>query len=115
MTWLLMAVKKTITTIGGTLTVSYNAAGIHKGELSYSYTLNDNLAVSGEKTSNDLSIEVGDYNGSTGKSTLRVNIIDDAPEARNDGAEIAASESTASGNVVANDIPGADGLDGKVI
>lgn len=108
--------EKTIKTSGGTLTVSYKADSIHKGELSYSYTLSDNLEVFGDKASNDLSIEVGDYNGSAGKSTLRVNIVDDAPEARADEGSISRdAETPITGNVLDNDTQGADGLKGDVV
>ncbi|WP_312996590.1 retention module-containing protein [Pseudomonas sp.] len=103
---------KSITTpLGSTLTITgFNAA---TGVVSYSYTLADNEAHANANGANNLpeqfAVTVVDDNGTTATGTLDVNIVDDLPKA-NDDSNGTASENqlTLTGNVLANDIQGAD-------
>jgi len=91
------------------------------GQIGYSYTLLDNT--SGDTTHDDFSVVVTDNDGDTASATLKVNIIDDAPDANND-TDTANSAGVATGNVITGastdggtsgsgvDLPGADS--GKV-
>ena len=99
------------TPLGSTLTITgFNAA---TGVVSYSYTLADNEAHPNANGANNLSeqfaVTVVDDNGTTANGTLDVNIVDDLPKA-NDDSNGTASESqlTLTGNVLTNDIQGAD-------
>ncbi|WP_426155779.1 retention module-containing protein [Pseudomonas sp. TSRC2-2] len=99
------------TPLGSTLTITgFNAA---TGVVSYSYTLADNEAHPNANGANNLSeqfaVTVVDDNGTTATGTLDVSIVDDLPKA-NDDSNGTASENqlTLTGNVLANDIQGAD-------
>ncbi|QXI24208.1 retention module-containing protein [Pseudomonas iranensis] len=99
------------TPLGSTLTITgFNAA---TGVISYSYTLADNEAHPNADGANNLpeqfAVTVVDDNGTTATGTLDVNIVDDLPKA-NDDSNGTASESqlTLTGNVLTNDIQGAD-------
>ncbi|WP_404938537.1 retention module-containing protein [Pseudomonas atacamensis] len=99
------------TPLGSTLTITgFNAA---TGVVSYSYTLADNEAHPNANGANNLpeqfAVMVVDDNGTTATGTLDVNIVDDLPKA-NDDSNGTASESqlTLTGNVLTNDIQGAD-------
>ena len=99
------------TPLGSTLTITgFNAA---TGVVSYSYTLADNEAHPNANGANNLpeqfAVTVVDDNGTTATGTLDVNIVDDLPKA-NDDSNGTASESqlTLTGNVLTNDIQGAD-------
>jgi len=99
------------TPLGSTLTITgFNAA---TGVVSYSYTLADNEAHPNANGANNLpeqfAVTVVDDNGTTATGTLDVNIVDDLPNA-NDDSNGTASESqlTLTGNVLTNDIQGAD-------
>ncbi|MFJ4494213.1 retention module-containing protein [Pseudomonas atacamensis] len=99
------------TPLGSTLTITgFNAA---TGVVSYSYTLADNEAHPNANGANNLpeqfAVTVVDDNGTTATGTLDVNIVDDLPKA-NDDINGTASESqlTLTGNVLTNDIQGAD-------
>ncbi|MFI8395283.1 retention module-containing protein [Pseudomonas sp. NPDC078863] len=99
------------TPLGSTLTITgFNAA---TGVVSYSYTLADNETHPNANGANSLpeqfAVTVIDDNGTTATGTLDVNIVDDLPKA-NDDSNGTASENqlTLTGNVLANDIQGAD-------
>ncbi|MHB2246793.1 retention module-containing protein [Pseudomonas fitomaticsae] len=100
------------TPLGSTLTITgFNAA---TGVVSYSYTLVDNEAhptANGANVLNEqFAVTVVDDNGTTANATLDVNIVDDLPKGVDDSNAGTASESnlTLSGNVLTNDVQGAD-------
>uniref|UniRef100_UPI000AD98260 beta strand repeat-containing protein n=1 Tax=Pseudomonas sp. Q12-87 TaxID=177989 RepID=UPI000AD98260 len=98
------------TALGNTLTVTgYNAT---TGVVSYSYTLLDNEAHPNANGANSLSeqfaVVVTDDNGTTANGNLDVNIVDDLPTAHADSASVDEG-GTVSGNVLNNDVGGADG------
>ncbi|CAI8861233.1 retention module-containing protein [Pseudomonas sp. IT-P176] len=100
------------TALGNTLTITgYDAAS---GVVSYSYTLNDNEAHPTANGTNSLSesftVTVTDSNGTTASDSLDVNIVDDVPQAKDDGNAVTATElhTVLTGNVLDNDVQGAD-------
>ena len=98
------------TALGNTLTITgFNAA---TGVVSYSYTLLDNEAHANGNGANSLSeqfaVVVTDDNGTTATGNLDVNIVDDLPTAHADSASVDEG-GTVSGNVLNNDVGGADG------
>ncbi|WP_454865017.1 retention module-containing protein [Pseudomonas rhizophila] len=98
------------TALGNTLTITgFNAA---TGVVSYSYTLLDNEAHANANGANSLSeqfaVVVTDDNGTTATGNLDVNIVDDVPTAHADSASVDEG-GTVSGNVLNNDVGGADG------
>ncbi|EJL04303.1 type I secretion target, putative [Pseudomonas fluorescens Q2-87] len=98
------------TALGNTLTVTgFNAT---TGVVSYSYTLLDNEAHPNANGANSLSeqfaVVVTDDNGTTANGNLDVNIVDDLPTAHADSASVDEG-GTVSGNVLNNDVGGADG------
>ncbi|QKJ37068.1 retention module-containing protein [Pseudomonas sp. MPDS] len=98
------------TALGNTLTITgFNAA---TGVVSYSYTLLDNEAHANASGANSLSeqfaVVVTDDNGTTATGNLDVNIVDDLPTAHADSASVDEG-GTVSGNVLNNDVGGADG------
>ncbi|MGF6168994.1 VCBS repeat-containing protein [Pseudomonas moraviensis] len=99
------------TPLGSTLTITgFNAA---TGVVSYSYTLADNEAHPNANGANNLpeqfAVTVVDDNGTTATGTLDVNIVDDLPKAIDDSNGTASeSQLTLTGNVLTNDIQGAD-------
>ncbi|SFH27662.1 retention module-containing protein [Pseudomonas sp. NFACC45] len=98
------------TALGNTLTITgFNAA---TGVVSYSYTLLDNEAHANANGANSLSeqfaVVVTDDNGTTANGNLDVNIVDDLPTAHADSASVDEG-GTVSGNVLNNDVGGADG------
>ncbi|MDH0300398.1 MULTISPECIES: retention module-containing protein [unclassified Pseudomonas] len=97
------------TALGNTLTITgYNAA---TGVVSYSYTLLDNESHANGDGANSLSehftVTATDTDGSTASGSLDVNIIDDLPKANPDSASVVEG-GTVSGNVLDNDVSGAD-------
>ncbi|MDR9754673.1 retention module-containing protein, partial [Pseudomonas sp. SZMC_28357] len=84
------------------------------GVVTYSYTLNANEAHPTGNDANNLpeqfAVTVVDDNGTTANGTLDVNVIDDLPTAVNDNNASTASENTLvlTGNVLTNDVQGAD-------
>jgi VCBS repeat-containing protein len=102
---------QTITTpLGSTLTITgYNPA---TGVVSYSYTLVDNEAHPTAHGANSLTenfnIVATDSDGSTATGQINVNIVDDLPTAKPDSSSVSEG-GTVSGNVLGNDISGADG------
>ncbi|VVO68444.1 retention module-containing protein [Pseudomonas fluorescens] len=106
------------TPLGSTLTITgFNAT---TGVVSYSYTLADNESHPAGNDANSLpeqfAVTVVDDNGTTATGTLDVNIVDDLPTANPDHTSVAEG-ATVSGNVLGNDIGGADGpaLTGAVV
>ncbi|WLG24611.1 retention module-containing protein [Pseudomonas sp. FP1154] len=98
------------TALGNTLTITgFNAA---TGVVSYSYTLLDNETHANANGANSLSeqftVVVTDDNGTTATGNLDVNIVDDLPTAHADSASVDEG-GTVSGNVLNNDVGGADG------
>ncbi|MGY4815818.1 retention module-containing protein [Pseudomonas chlororaphis subsp. piscium] len=99
------------TALGNTLTITgYNAA---TGVISYSYTLVDNedhpTANGANSLSEHFNVVATDVDGSTASGSLDVNVVDDLPTAVNDSNGVASeSQLTLSGNVLSNDVQGAD-------
>ncbi|WP_347904677.1 retention module-containing protein [Pseudomonas purpurea] len=98
--------------LGNTLTITgFNPA---TGVVSYSYTLVSNETHSAGDGSNNLSehftVVANDINGDSATNSLDINITDDAPKTVDDSNTGIASESTLtlSGNVLTNDVQGAD-------
>ncbi|MCO8314359.1 retention module-containing protein [Pseudomonas mandelii] len=107
-----------VTALGNTLTITgFNST---TGVVSYSYTLTDNEthpnADGANSITENLNVVATDVDGSTALGQINVNIVDDLPTANPDLATIAEG-ATASGNVLNNDVGGADGpaLSGAVV
>ncbi|MER8584009.1 VCBS domain-containing protein, partial [Mesorhizobium sp. M1338] len=101
------------TALGNTLTVTgYNAA---TGEVSYAYTLVDNeahAAIQGQNSAfENFTVTLTDQDGQSDNGTLTVNIVDDVPQANNDGPVTPAEDTAVVIDVFANDVAGADGVD----
>ena len=99
-----------VTPLGSTLTITgYNPA---TGVVSYSYTLVDNETHPNANGANSITenfnVVATDTDGSTANGQINVNIVDDLPSAHPDAASVAEG-GTVSGNVLNNDIGGADG------
>ncbi|MBF6036702.1 retention module-containing protein [Pseudomonas sp. P155] len=99
-----------VTPLGSTLTITgYNPA---TGVVSYSYTLVDNETHPNANGANSITenfnVVATDTDGSTANGQINVNIVDDLPSAHPDSASVAEG-GTVSGNVLDNDIAGADG------
>ncbi|MFJ2319919.1 retention module-containing protein [Pseudomonas sp. NPDC087817] len=99
-----------VTPLGSTLTITgYNAT---TGVVSYSYTLVDNETHPNANGANSITenfnVVATDTDGSTASGQINVNIVDDLPSAHPDAASVAEG-GTVSGNVLDNDIGGADG------
>lgn len=79
------------------------------GTISYTYTLLGNT--SGDSTSVSFALTITDTDGDVGSATLTVNIVDDVPTAVDDTGYGVTEDgvSNLSGDVLANDVPGADG------
>ncbi|MGP6460818.1 retention module-containing protein [Pseudomonas parakoreensis] len=102
--------QSTVTPLGSTLTITgYNPA---TGVVSYSYTLVDNETHPNGNGANSITenfnVVATDTDGSTASGQINVNIIDDLPSAHADSASVSEG-GTVSGNVLDNDIGGADG------
>ncbi|WPN76223.1 retention module-containing protein [Pseudomonas germanica] len=99
-----------VTPLGSTLTITgYNPA---TGVVSYSYTLVNNETHPNANGANSITenfnVVASDTDGSTATGQINVNIVDDLPSAHPDAASVAEG-GTVSGNVLNNDIGGADG------
>ncbi|KAE9643250.1 retention module-containing protein [Pseudomonas sp. PB106] len=99
-----------VTPLGSTLTITgYNET---TGVVSYSYTLVDNETHPNANGANSISenfnVVATDTDGSTASGQINVNIVDDLPSAHPDAASVREGD-TVSGNVLDNDIGGADG------
>ncbi|MBP5944792.1 MULTISPECIES: retention module-containing protein [unclassified Pseudomonas] len=102
--------QSTVTPLGSTLTITgFNAT---TGVVSYSYTLVDNETHPNANGANSITenfnVVATDTDGSTANGQINVNIVDDLPSAHPDAASVAEG-ATVSGNVLNNDIGGADG------
>ncbi|MVW86956.1 type I secretion C-terminal target domain-containing protein, partial [Pseudomonas sp. PB101] len=98
------------TPLGSTLTITgFNPV---TGVISYSYTLNDNEAHPTANGANSLpenfNVVATDTDGDIANGQINVNIIDDLPKAKADSDSVQEG-GTVSGNVLDNDIAGADG------
>ncbi|RON49096.1 type I secretion target [Pseudomonas frederiksbergensis] len=107
-----------VTPLGSTLTVTgYDAT---TGVVSYSYTLVNTethpTANGANSITENFNVVATDTDGSTATNQINVNIVDDLPTAHADSASVAEG-GTVSGNVLDNDIGGADGpaLTGAVV
>ncbi|WP_194294386.1 Ig-like domain-containing protein, partial [Aurantiacibacter luteus] len=84
-----------------------------QGTITYTYTLGDNT--SGDDTTVDIDIVVTDLDGDTAADTLVIAIVDDVPMALDDSASQGTENAAITVDVLANDVPGADGVaDGAV-
>ncbi len=94
---------------GNTLTIlDYNPV---TGEASYTYTLTGPQAHNqGNGTINDeqIAVHAVDGNGDVGNGTINVHVLDDVPQANPDISYVKEGGET-SGNILANDLAGADG------
>ncbi|MFW9080969.1 retention module-containing protein [Pseudomonas sp. P2757] len=102
--------QSVVTPLGSTLTITgFNAT---TGVVSYSYTLVDNEAHPTANGTNSITenfnVVATDTDGSTASGQINVNIVDDLPTAKPDAASVQEG-ATVSGNVLNNDIGGADG------
>ncbi|WP_454563198.1 retention module-containing protein [Pseudomonas sp. AIG] len=102
--------QSVVTPLGSTLTITgYDPA---TGVVSYSYTLVDNETHPNANGANSITenfnVVATDTDGSTASGQINVNIVDDLPSAHPDAASVAEG-GTVSGNVLDNDIGGADG------
>ncbi|MFV0431244.1 MAG: hypothetical protein ACK5MJ_03595, partial [Alphaproteobacteria bacterium] len=108
---------KSIDTPYGKITITY----VGNGEFSYSYQLEKNYDHTQSSPQERFDITVQGEDGATDTSTgsLTINIVDDAPIATDDGTHIieVGSEGslnwTYSGNLLTNDLWGADGIVAK--
>jgi VCBS repeat-containing protein len=99
-----------VTPLGSTLTITgYDPT---TGVVSYSYTLDHNDAHPTGNGANSITenfnVVATDTDGSTASGQINVNIVDDLPSAHADAASVVEG-GTVSGNVLDNDIGGADG------
>lgn len=106
--FVLTGTNKTFEDARGVLVARYSySSSTGKGTISYTYTLKDNT--SGEGTSVKYEVVVKDAAGQQNKAAdLVINIVDDAPTAMGEEGFTNAGMN-ASGNVLGNDMFGADG------
>ncbi|MFP3676411.1 retention module-containing protein [Pseudomonas sp. SIMBA_041] len=99
-----------VTALGNTLTIT--GFDPVTGVVSYSYTLVDNethpTANGANSITENFNVVATDTDGSTASNQLNVNIVDDLPKANPDHTSVAEG-ATVTGNVLDNDIGGADG------
>ena len=99
-------------TNGGTVKGSYGTltvTGSPTTGYSYSYTLE--VATSGDTTQDSFAVTVTDSDGDAAGTTLNIGIVDDRPQAVDDTGNVVVEDSatnTLSGNVLGNDVSGAD-------
>ena len=98
-----------VTPEGNTLTITgYNPA---TGVVTYSYTLLDNenhpTGAGNNSISEHFQVVAKDLDGSTATGSLDVNIVDDVPQAHEDATSVAKGD-VVHGNVMYNDVVGAD-------
>lgn len=103
-----------VTTVGqifnglhGALTIT----SIANGSIGYSYTLADNTI--GDASSDTFAIVVTDADGDAAPGNLVINIVDDVPTAVADTGALGEDAVSVSGNVLTNDVSGADS--GKMV
>ncbi|GAA4325757.1 hypothetical protein GCM10023144_08420 [Pigmentiphaga soli] len=91
------------------------------GTLHYSYELKTAPAVAGTDTTADIAVSVTDAGDATANGTLTVRIIDDAPTARADEADVTEDGTPAMGNVLGGmaagdgDVADRVGADGSAV
>ncbi|GAB2174700.1 VCBS domain-containing protein [Dongia sp. agr-C8] len=98
----------TSTTISGKhgdITVTWDDAN---KEIDYTYTLTDNDPTHSQPGNDvnpgeDFKIEVTDKDGDKGNGDIKIVIVDDVPQARNDVDTLAIGETSQSGNVITGD------------
>ena len=109
-----------VTTPLGTLTITGFTATTTQGGVptagtfTYSFLLTDNSldhdASGADSILQSFAVVATDRNGSTANASIDVQIVDDVPTANNDAGSIAAGTyGPVTGNVVTNDVKGADG------
>jgi large repetitive protein len=98
------AIGQTITTPTGVLTIT----NVAPGTIGYIFTLTDNT--SGDTTNQTFTVTVTDVDGDTATASLVINIVDDAPTARDDAVTQIAENTDVTVNVIANDTQGADSV-----
>ncbi|WP_271077127.1 beta strand repeat-containing protein [Aurantiacibacter sp. MUD61] len=99
------AVGQTFTSPYGTLTIT--SINLASGEIGFSYTLEDNSL--GVEADGFFVATIVDTDGDEASATLQINIVDDGPIGVDDSATVpGGSHDPISGNVLANDISGAD-------
>jgi VCBS repeat-containing protein len=107
----------TFTDSTGSLTAFYTIGPLGADTIQYTYTLLDNTDAQ-TTPSVSFAVAVTDSDGErTQGGNLVITINDDSPIANADSAELAATDSQASGTVITNDVFGADGakLGGAVV
>ncbi|MBX7513699.1 VCBS domain-containing protein [Qipengyuania sp. GH38] len=88
--------------------ITITSIDLEGGEIGFTFTLTDNLV--GETVDGSFSMTVTDTDGDSATATLQINVVDDAPIARDDSNEVpGGSHDTIFGNVTDNDESGADG------
>ena len=101
------AVGQTFVTDKGTLTIT--SIDLDAGEIGFDYLLTDNLL--GGDTTDVFVVTVIDATGDEASANLTINIIDDVPIANEDFGDVdAGTFGPIEGNVLPNDISGADGF-----
>ena len=96
---------QTFTSPLGTLTI--NSVDIATGEVGFTYVLEDNSV--GEDTDGFFEVTVIDADGDQAVATLSIIIVDDGPIAADDiGIVPAGTHDAITGDVLVNDVPGAD-------
>ncbi|WP_449471580.1 VCBS domain-containing protein [Sphingobium chungangianum] len=99
-------------TNGGTVQGSFGTlivTGSPASGYSYSYTLG--AATSGDNTKDSFAVTVTDSDGDTAGTTLTIGIVDDQPHAIDDVGNVVVEDgatNSLSGNVLTNDVSGAD-------
>ncbi|MEG3012775.1 MAG: Ig-like domain-containing protein, partial [Pseudomonas sp.] len=99
------------TPLGNSMTIhSYDP---NTGVVVGTFTLVDNESHTGGNGATlveQIEVVATDTDGSTGKATIDINIVDDVPKAINDTNDTTATENqlTLTGNVLTNDVQGAD-------
>ena len=90
-----------ITSVGQVINGSFGTlviTSIADGQIGYAYTLTDNT--SGDATHDDFSVVLTDDDGDVATATLTINIIDDAPTARDDTDAVVQGSQSTDGNVM---------------
>jgi VCBS repeat-containing protein len=101
-------------TVTGFTPVTGADGSVIGGTFTYNYVLNDNRAdhpAMGQDGRDDsIGIKVTDVDGSTASASIDVRIVDDVPDAINDGTTQTIENAPVTINVLANDVQGADSV-----
>ncbi|MDF0543046.1 DUF5801 repeats-in-toxin domain-containing protein [Sphingobium sp. H39-3-25] len=104
----------TLTITGFTPTVDADGQ-VTGGIVTYSYTLNDNtllhVGANAESLIDSFPVTITDTDGSSAGASLDIQIVDDVPVANDDSGTQTVENAPISIVVLANDVPGADGVD----